>query len=105
MENKLSIVPRKFIINTFSNISHDPMNTDCEILTSFFEDSIKISSNRSLIGCYLSEPVENLEEKPKKRSKLQRLKDLGLLGAIKDSEITSENYKKHLDDYFGNSCE
>ena len=105
----MTVVPREFIIHPFSNISHDPMNTDCEIWTSFFDDSTKIVSNRSLVGCYFSESVENFEriiaEKPKKRTKLQRLKDLGLLGAIKDSEITSENYKKHLDDYFGNSCE
>lgn len=39
-------------------------------------------------------------EKPKKKTRLQRLKELGLLGAIKDSEITSENYKKHLKDSF-----
>lgn len=104
----MSIAPLEFIINPFSSVSHEFMNVDCGMLTSFFEDSTKIISNRSSLGYYLPESVENIERstgKTKKKTKLQKLKELGLLGAIKDSEITSENYKKHLDDYFGNSGE
>jgi len=36
---------------------------------------------------------------------LQKLKDLVLLGAIKESKITSENYNQYLNDYFENNSE
>lgn len=32
----------------------------------------------------------------KKKTKLQKLKDSGLVGAIKDIEVTSKNYKEYL---------
>ena len=72
------------------------MNADCEILTSFFNDT-------SIIHLEIGSRIHAKETKAKTR--LQKLKDLGLLGAIKESEITSENYKEHLKEYFGNSCE
>ncbi len=98
MENNLSIAPCEYVISPPSNISHDPINSDCEILTAFFEDNTKVVSNRSLIGSFFFQSKR--EESPKSKTKLQRLKDLGLLGAINDSQITSENYKKYLNDYF-----
>lgn len=49
----------------------------------------------------MNKKIKN-SENPNKKTKLQKLKDLGLLGAIKDCEITSENYKKYLDGYFEN---
>ncbi len=40
------------------------------------------------------------ENLPTKKTKSQKLKELELLGAIKNSEITSENHKNYLEEYF-----
>ena len=97
-ENKLSSISCEYVIPPSSNVSHDSINTDCEILTAFFEDNAKVVSNQAIIGAVFFHSKGG--ESPKGKTKLQRLKDLGLLGAIKDSEITSENYKKYLQDDF-----
>ena len=93
----MSNLHREYVITPSSNISHDPIDTDLEILTAFFEDNTKIVSN-NLIESFFA--YSKGEKKSKEKTKLQRLKELGLLGAIKNSKITSENYKEHLQDYF-----
>lgn len=103
MESNLSFATREFFITPSSNASHEAIDAEREILTSFFEDNNKIFSTLALLRSFLPESTKDIK-KPRK-TKLQKLKELGLLGAIKNSEITSENYKIHLEDYFGKNCE
>lgn len=93
----MAFQPREYLINLSSNTSSDSKRAEVVVINAFLDDNAKVVS-KSLLEPFFSKLEKGISKKG--RTKLQRLKDLGLLGAIQDSEVTSMNYKKYIDEHF-----
>lgn len=90
-------VAHNFDIESPANISKDPSKIRCRIFNNILNESSTLS--RELIGnrfLHLAiKPVVNKLEVQEKTN-LELMEELGLLGAIEDSEVTSKNHKKFI---------
>jgi hypothetical protein len=91
-------IAQSFDIEAPANISTDSSKIRCEIFNKVSNESSTLSS--TLIGnrfLHLAEtPVIYLKIQEREKSNLELMEELGLLGAIEDTEITSENRKEFI---------
>jgi hypothetical protein len=98
---------RSFDIESPANVSMDSSKIRCDIFNNILNESSTLRSE--LIGTrfrHLAEnPVAYLKAQAREKTNLELMVELGLLGAIEDSEITSENHKefikKSFDKHYG----
>lgn len=92
-------VAKNFNIQSPANILRDPSRIRCDLFNSILNETSIL--DQKLIGNRLSHLAEisatqgKIEAK-KEKSNLELMDDLGLLGALEDSEITSRNRKKFI---------
>jgi hypothetical protein len=86
-----------FDIESPTNISADSSKIRCDILNSVLNESLTLKNE--LIGnrfLHLEKPTIHSRVQKKEKNSLELMEELGLLGAIEDSEVTSKNYKEFI---------
>lgn len=92
-------VAHNFDIESPTNVSKDPSKIRCSIFNNILNESSTLS--RELIGnrfLHLAEKptVIKLTVQEREKTNLELMEELELLGAIEDTEVTSENHKKFI---------
>lgn len=88
-----------FDIESPANISADSSQIHCDILNDILNESAVLRGK--LIGNRFSHLAEkNYIPKKTEKTNLELMEELGLLGAIEDSQITNINRKKYIQKHF-----